>query len=352
MRFSIRSAVLAVLVLCAAHPGRAADPPRPSDQAGPAHASERRAEPAARALEALPAPAPAVARCVEGAPYDPAALRDQVAYLASVALDGRATASPGDAAARAYVAERFRCLGLLPAGTGDSYEQPFVAEGRATANVVGYIPGNDGAVASDVILVGAHLDHLGDGRLGANDNASGVVALLAIAQSIRQRAGPRRTIAFVAFSGEELGLFGSRHFAAHPPAALRFERIVYDVNLDMVGSYARAGAVYAMGTFRGLPATAIVKALMRERPALRVGVGGRGAGSDHVPFCRAGIPYVFLWTPDQQCYHARCDTADQLDVEHLGEIASFAGALVERLADTPGDLAGSRGQLDCAGHHK
>lgn len=78
--------------------------------------------------------------------------------------------------------------------------------------------------------------------------------------------------------------------------------------------------------------------------------GGRGAGSDHVAFCRAGIPYVFFWTPDRRCYHARCDTVDQLDVLHLGEIASFAGALVARLSESPGDLAGSRGRLDCAGH--
>lgn len=352
MRFAT---TLAVLVACAAHPD-------PTTTQAPA---ESRAAPSADAshpsLPASPAqPAPASAPpweppppdglCVDdGAPYDVTALRERVAVLAAAELDGRASGSRGDAAARASIAERFYCLGLVPAGANGSYEQAFTADGHATANLAGYVPGDDAAVGGDIIVVGAHHDHLGDGRLGANDNASGVAALLAIAQAIRQHGKPRRTIAFVAFGGEELGLVGSAFFAAHPPAALPLDRVVYDINLDMVGSYAPAGAVYAMGTFRGLPATAIVKALKAEHPALHVGVGGRGVGSDHEAFCAAGVPYVFFWTPDQRCYHKRCDTIDQLDATHLGEIAAFAGELALRLSDSPGDLAASRARLGCNG---
>ena len=349
----MRFAVLALLVACAPHP----DPADPADPAGPTSvtvAPQRvAAAPEARPPEppaGPPVPAPGEARCVDdGSPYDAAALRERVAYLASPELDGRAPGSPGDTAARAYLAGRFRCLGLVPAGAGDSYEQPFVADGHATANLVGYLPGDDAAVGGDIIVVGAHHDHLGDGHLGANDNASGAVALLAIAQAIHQHGAPHRTIAFALFGGEELGLLGSAYFAAHPPAALPLERIVYDINLDMVGSYTSAGAVYAMGTFHGLPATAIVKALMAEHPALHVGTGGRGVGSDHEAFCQAGVPYVFFWTPDKRCYHARCDTIDQLDAAHLGEIAAFAGELTERLSAIPGDLAGSRTRRGCTG---
>jgi hypothetical protein len=272
-----------------------------------------------------------------------------VARLAAVELDGRAAGSPGDAAARAYLAERFRCLGLVPAGDAGSYAQAFDAAGHPTANLIGYLLGGDAAAGRDIIVVGAHHDHLGDGHLGANDNASGTAALLAIAQALHRRGTPRRTIAFVAFGGEELGLLGSEYFAAHPPAALPLGRVVYDVNLDMVGSYGSAGAVHAMGTFRGLPATSIMKALAAERPALHVGIGGRGAGSDHEAFCRAGVPYVFFWTPDHRCYHARCDTTERLDAAHLGPIAALAGALVERLSDAPGDLAAARARLGCTG---
>jgi hypothetical protein len=297
-----------------------------------------------------PGPAPPRPDCADDrAPYDPVALRDRVAHLASAELDGRAAGSPGDDAARAYLAEQFRCLGLVPAGDDGSYTQPFVADGHPTANLVGYVPGDDATAGGDIILVGAHHDHLGNGHLGANDNASGSAALLAIAQAVHQRGKPRRTIAFVAFGGEELGLLGSQYFVAHPPAALPFDRIVYDVNLDMVGSYGSAGAVYAMGTFHGLPATPIARTLAAAHPALHVGLGGRGVGSDHEPFCRAGVPYVFFWTPDRRCYHERCDTVARLDIAHLGAIAAFAGDLVARLSDTPGDLAAARRRLGCTG---
>lgn len=291
--------------------------------------------------------------CVDdGAPYDASSLRARVAYLASTELDGRAPGTAGDTAARRYIAERFRCLGLSPGGADGSYEQPFAADGHATANVVGYLAGDDPTIGRDIIVVGAHHDHAGNGHLGANDNASGVAGLLAIAQAVRQHGSPHRTIAFAAFAGEELGLLGSTQFAAHPPAALPLERVVYDINLDMIGSHASAGAVYAMGTFRGLAATPIVEALAHERRGLRVGTGGRGAGSDHEAFCRAGVPYVFFWTPDKRCYHERCDTVDRLDAEHLGQIAELAGDLVEQLSSSAVDLAEARTRLGCSGRRR
>jgi hypothetical protein len=299
------------------------------------------------ALPARPIEGPS---CVnDGAPYDAAGLRSHVARLAAAELDGRASGSQGDLATRAYIAARFRCLGLVPAGPGGGYDQPLTADGHPTANLVGYVPGRDPEFGADVVLVGAHHDHLGDGHLGANDNASGVAALLAIAQAVRQHPKPARTIAFVAFGGEERGLAGSTFFAAHPPTALPLARIVYDVNLDMVGSYRSTGAVYAMGTFRGLPATAIVKALAADHPELHVGTGGRGVSSDHEAFCQAGVPYVFFWTPDKQCYHARCDTPARLDGAHLAEIAALAGGLVEQLAASRADLAASRARQGCRG---
>jgi len=358
---SLRSIVLAALAACAPHSGHsgsaagqeaplshgATTAPAPATAPAAAATAEAEDRPAA---PAAPAAEPAELGCVDdGEPYDVAALRERVRSLASTELDGRASGSPGDVAARAILVGRFRCLGLVPAGADGSYEQPFTADGHATANLVGYLPGDDAAVGNDIIVVGAHHDHLGDGHLGANDNASGAVALLAIAQAIRRHGKPHRTIAFALFGGEELGLYGSAYFAAHPPAALPLDRIVYDINLDMVGSYASTGAVYAMGTFRGLAGTAIVKALAAEHPALHVGAGGRGVGSDHEAFCQAGVPYVFFWTPDKRCYHKRCDTIDELDAPHLGEIAAFAGELTERLSDSPGNLAGARTRLGCTG---
>src|SRR5262249_33926804 len=187
-------------------------------------------------------------------------LHADVEALAAPALDGRAAGTAGDRAARALIIERFRCLGLEPGGDDGGWEQRV----GDTANVVGLLRGT----GPDIVVVGAHPDHLGDGRLGANGGASGVAALLAIAQDAAARGAPRRTLAFVAFGAEEQGLVGSTTFAEHAP----LERVVAMVNLDMVGSYASKHVVYAFGALAGLPARAILDRL--AHPGLRVAAGG------------------------------------------------------------------------------
>jgi hypothetical protein len=273
----------------------------------------------------------------DAAPFDPEVLRARLAFLASPELDGRAPGTAGDDAARAHVVERFRCLGL------ETSEQPF----DDTANVIGIVRGGD-----EIVVVGAHRDHLGtvDGKhfLGANDNASGTTALLAVAQAIQQRGtAPARTIVFVSFGAEERGELGSQYFAAHPPIDLA--AVVYMVNLDMVGSYRSSDIVAALGSFGKLPGRRILERLDDAYPKLHVGYGGRGVGSDHEPFCKLGIPYIFFWTPDASCYHKPCDTVDRIDLPHMAQIAALAGALVGELADTELDLAASRAKLGCYG---
>ncbi len=345
LRCAAAAAALAALAAC-----------KPARSGATLDASERRpppiaaapstapAAPAPAAPEAAPATPPAPPSCVDdGAPYGIDELRARVAFLASPRLDGRAPGTDGDREARAHIVERFRCLGLQPGGADGAYEQPFAA----TANVVGYVAGADPKVGSEIVLVGAHHDHLGGGLLGANDNASGVAALLAIAQDVRRRGAPRRTIAFVTFGAEEEGLVGSLHLVASPPAALPLDRIVQVINLDMVGSHASANAVYAFGTFPKLPARKLLDELDDKFPRLRVGLGGHSVRGDHLGFCRKGIPYVFFWTPDRRCYHEKCDTADRLDYPRMADIAQLAGALVSRLGDTDVDLAAAKARAGC-----
>lgn len=273
-------------------------------------------------------------------------MRERVTLLAAPDLDGRVPGTPGDARARALIAERFACLGLVPAGTDGSYEQPFSTDGDPTANVVGYVKGSD--VDGDIIVVGAHHDHLGGGHLGANDNASGVVALLAIAQAVQQRATPpKRTIVFATFGAEERGMRGSYHYVAHPPDGLPLARVVQIINLDMVGSHSSRRFVAAMGTFRGLAATGVLAKLDDRYPKLNVGLGGVARGSDHEAFCKQGVPYVFFWTPDKRCYHKTCDTAARIDYPRMVDIAALAGDLTAALADSDEDLAGLRERRGC-----
>lgn len=288
-------------------------------------------------------PARADSSCIDdGKPFAADALRARLAVLADPALDGRAPGSDGDRAARAAIAQRFACLGLAPGGSAGGYEQPF----DHSANLVGLVAGADPDVGSEIVVVGAHHDHLGHGFLGANDNASGVTALLAIAQAVRQHDPPRRTVAFVTFGEEEAGELGSQYFVAHPPLPLA--HVVEYINLDMVGSYASEKIVAAMGTFEHLPARALIDPL-RAATHLHVGVGGRAERSDHEAFCQLGIPYVFFWTPDDRCYHAKCDTLANVDLPHMAQIAELAGDLTRALADTKLDLAASRAELGCFG---
>jgi hypothetical protein len=283
--------------------------------------------------------------CVDGTPFDQKTLRADVAFLASQDLGGRVPGSDGDRAARNFVAERFACLGLAPAGDDGGFEQAFTdTEKQATANVVGVVKGD----SDDIIVIGAHHDHIGGKLLGANDNASGVVALLAIAQWVKQHdAAPKRTIAFVTFSAEEQGMLGSQFFAAHSPASLPIGKVVQYINLDMVGSHKSKGFVATMGTFAKQPARKVLDKLVGNFKQLHVGLGGRAARSDHTPFCKRGIPYVFFWTPDDKCYHEACDTADKLDLPRMADIAQLAGELAWSLANSDTDLAASKHKLGC-----
>lgn len=342
----MRCALLIVLAGCAS----AGRDPLPVDEAtsAPPPLFAPVAEPPVPPAPVPPAPAPPPSCIEDGTPYDRAVMKERVTFLASKALDGRVPGTEGDARARAFIAERFRCLGLEPAGDRGAFELPFEAAGKPTANVVGLVKGTDPDVGSEIIVVGAHHDHEGNGHLGANDNASGVVALLAIAQAVQQRAEPpRRTIVFAAFGGEELGMLGSYYLAKHPPAAIANERIVQFVNLDMVGSHASRSIVAAMGAFPRLASRRPLERLVKKYPKLNVAIGGRARGSDYEPYCKLGVPYVFFWTPDARCYHEACDTADKLDYPRMADIASLAGALTLELADSDADLLGARKRRGC-----
>ena len=290
------------------------------------------------ALMMVAAPSLAAAdSCIEdGKPYDPAILRARIEVLASKDLDGRLAGSDHDVEARKTLLARMKCLGLEP------FEQPFVYGDTHTANLVGIVKGT----SDEIVIVGAHHDHLGSGHLGANDNASGTTGLLAVAQAVQQAGKPKRTIAFVLFGGEEAGLMGSEFFVAHPPEALPLDHVVEYINLDMLGSYNAKHAVYAFGAGKGAAHDVLAK-LAKAHGRLNVGIGGTSDRGDQAGFCEHGIPYVFFWTPDPRCYHEKCDTADKLDYNHFSEIAQLAGDLARSLADSDDDLLKARTRTAC-----
>lgn len=181
-----------------------------------------------------------------------------------------------------------------------------------THNVVAVLPGADPALRGEYVVVGAHLDHVGDWpRLnpGADDNASGSATLLEVARAFASVKGrPRRTVVFVWFAGEEMGLLGARHFVSHPPSGLA--RCVGVLNLDMLG--VGTGLYVAGGDNFPAIRAALEKARDRFAPGFLLKSGLiRGEGrADHAPFFEAGIPAVSLFSSgaEHHGYHSPDDT--------------------------------------------
>jgi hypothetical protein len=207
---------------------------------------------------------------------------------------------------------------------------------RMAANVIGILPGADPALADEAVVLGAHYDHLGisGGTVypGADDNASGCAVVVGLARAFAA-AGPRdRTLVFVLFAAEEIGLVGSSHYVRAP--AIPLARTVAMVNFDMVGRL-RNGSLTIGGveSGRGLrevardAASAVgVKASVRDSPY---------GPSDHSRFYGAGAPVLFFHTGEHADYHRPGDTADKIDEVGMARIAAAATQVVERLAAGP-----------------
>ncbi len=205
-------------------------------------------------------------------------------------------------------------------------------------NVVGLLPGRDGAATREWVVVGAHLDHVGrnaEGIIwnGADDNASGTALLLALARSfVREEEPLRRGLVFVSFFGEEEGLLGAARFLADPPVPL--EAMVAMVNLDMVGrSVQRRVEVVGSHSASGLRRLA-----ERAAEGLDLHLDFESEElfhrSDQAPFYFAGIPILFFNTSEHVDYHRPSDTWDKLEYTTLSDI----GVLVRRVVGWLGSL--------------
>ena len=211
-----------------------------------------------------------------------------------------------------------------------------VREDRRTANVVGVLPGRDPALSAEVVVIGAHYDHVGrvNGQVhpGADDNASGTALVVGLARAFAAGGGAPRTLVFALFSGEELGLLGSRHYVRQPTVAM--ERTAAMVNLDMVGRM-RGDKLTVSGVDTGLGLSRVVKDAARGVP-VDLDVRGAPSGpSDHDRFYRGGTPVLFFFTGTHEDYHTPGDTADKINAEGMARVAAVVAGTVERLADGP-----------------
>ena len=209
-------------------------------------------------------------------------------------------------------------------------------EERRTANVVGVLPGTDPARAGDAIVIGAHWDHLG--RVGdvvhpgADDNASGTALVVALARAFAAAGGADRTLVFVLFGAEELGLLGSAHYVRHP--AVPLARTVAMLNFDMVGRL-RQGPLVVGGGDSASGLRALVAEAARGTGVTIEVRGTPWTPSDHTRFYGAGVPVLFFFTGGHDDYHRPSDTPDRIDADGMARVAAVAARAVERLAAAP-----------------
>lgn len=221
-------------------------------------------------------------------------------------------------------------------------------------NVVGVCDGA-GPLANETVVIGAHYDHLGAGEpgsfptnrgqthYGADDNASGTTALMELARrfgGMKNRQG--RRIVFVAFSGEEQGLYGSKHYCQHPPFPL--DQTAFMLNMDMVGRMAQvddAGpggkpvkkdrlVVYGTGTSTGLADR--VQAANKGFDFKLLTIPGGTGPSDHTSFYDKGIPVLFFFTGTHKDYHRPSDTPDKINTAGLLKVADYAQVFADHYA--------------------
>lgn len=271
---------------------------------------------------------------------------DQVRLLSAPEMEGRGSGAPGGDRAAAHISRIFEAAGLSPGGDGGSFLQVFpvtsgarVGSPALTANVVGVLPGRDPRREHEAIVVGAHYDHLGrEGQAGlaldqrdvvhhgADDNASGTAVMLALARAFAAMGGAPRTLVFVAFSGEEMGLLGSKHYAKNP--AWPLERTVLMLNLDMVGRL-RQQRLFVGGVDSGTGLRAVVSEAAHGLPISLQLRGDPWGASDHTTFHAAGRPVLFLFTGVHADYHQPSDTWDRINASGLAIVFTLAARVID-----------------------
>lgn len=318
------------------------------------------------AAVAMPAAAQQTERAV-----DIEDVRVMLTTLAHDSLMGRATGTPGGASAARIIADEMRRHGLQPAGDDGYFQRvPLVRQASTgprarirlvpsweefetlpeddryvDVNVVGILPGADPALRNEAIVIAAHYDHVGVGRPvhgdsiynGADDDASGVVALLEIARALADGPAPRRTLVFLAAAAEEVGMLGTVWYLDHPPVPL--ENTVGMLAIEMIGRpdelAGGPGRAWLTGYERSTMGDVLrdngIPIVPDPRPEQNFFLR-----SDNAPFAFRGIPAHTLSSYGLHTdYHQPSDEVDKVDFEHMTAVIEAAIEAVRILADGP-----------------
>lgn len=275
-------------------------------------------------------------------------LQVDVVYLASDLLQGRETGEAGELLAAHYLSARFKEVGLQPMGKDGDWSQPFdfkqsdnphakgKGEPKVGRNVVGYLDNG----AATTIIIGAHYDHLGLGmpgaslhsgepavHNGADDNASGVAAMLYLAEYLKSSPAKSNNYLFIGFSGEELGLYGSKFFVENPTIDL--STVNYMLNMDMVGrlNEEKTLAVYGAGT-----SPTWKEALTKTEVAGGINIKTTDSGvgpSDHTSFYLKDMPVLHFFTGQHSDYHKPTDDSQLVNYQGIFDVSAFIIRVIE-----------------------
>jgi len=275
-------------------------------------------------------------------------VKKSVYYLADDKLEGRRTGTKGEKLAADYISKQFKTANLEPKGDNGTFLQAFPIKGdsaRKGHNVIGYIDNK----AANTIILGAHYDHLGYGEdknslyrgdsimihNGADDNASGTSALIALAHWLKKSDLKKYNYVLVAFSGEELGLYGSKYFTEHSPVDLN--KVNYMINMDMVGRLNDSTHGISIGGFGTSP---IWGTLIKADDAyFKVKIDSSGTGpSDHTSFYVKDIPVLFFFTGTHMDYHKPSDDAQKINYAGIVKVVNYIKNIIQA-TDTKDKIA-------------
>tara|TARA_R110000868_G_scaffold235273_5_gene489060 strand:+ start:5660 stop:6940 length:1281 start_codon:yes stop_codon:yes gene_type:complete len=278
-----------------------------------------------------------------------------ITYLASDELKGREAGTADEAKAANYIADYFRDFGLEPAGNERTYFQEYTintsvlrnphstdttGEKRLSKNVVAMLKGTGDS--DEFIIIGAHYDHLGYGEFGslyrgeverihngADDNASGTTGLLELAQYFSENR-PATDILFLAFSGEEMGLLGSAHYANEPTVDL--SNALAMINMDMIGRMNAEKKLLIFGNGTADKWESINNTANTDSLNLSLVADGTGA-SDHTSFYYKNIPVLHYFTDTHSDYHRPSDDTEYINSEGEVLVLKHLVRVVEQLDD-------------------
>jgi hypothetical protein len=245
----------------------------------------------------------------------------------------------GGSGAKGGQNERGSGTGEPGLGSG-SYSLTWDRDQRTGHNVLALLDHPD---TDRIVVIGAHYDHLGHGisgslhngepaiHNGADDNASGVAGMLELARMLKEQGPAGSDYLFVAFSGEELGLYGSKHFVKSP--LFDTANVSYMINFDMIGRLDSARNALVIDGANASPAFSVLESLATEGgPAIKAGGSGIGS-SDHMSFYLEGIPALHFFTGTHEDYHRPSDDVDKLNVPGIAAVLDVAHRLIQALDD-------------------